>query len=221
MGFMGSQYRKEHYLFRFTQLKFAFQTQRTVPRHLYQCIYKITYISNITANKFHVFRVCVFVCLRVGMCTCLSAFVYVSCVLKQLDLMHVVSFTTWSLCRKPSKHYNLNVIFFIFFCFLINLKLRWQDRALRTGYACSSAAFFHSLAILSIHSLTPLLDAISVGSTEIAVGSFVQKLAGIGSRSSARDSSHVPTIGGSMHLNGDRCGIELVRESPYSRCVRY
>ena len=59
-------------------------------------------------------------CLRVGMCTCLSAFVYVSCVLKQLDLMHVVSFTTWSLCRKPSKRYNLNVIFFFSFFLFLN-----------------------------------------------------------------------------------------------------
>lgn len=108
------------------------------------------------------------------------------------------------------------LIFFFFFSFLFSFinksKATWQDRALRSGYTCSSSLDFFGniLSHLQHH-----FQTLSV-STEIAVGSFVQKLAGIGSRSllSKRDSSRVPRIYASER--SDKWGSNLCFEKKFS-----
>lgn len=77
--------------------------------HLYQCIYKITYIYIYIGYRCECVT-CVFMRRYVCVCTCVSG---VSCVLKQLDFVRAVV-SRDSLCRKPSKRYNLNVCCIIF-----------------------------------------------------------------------------------------------------------
>lgn len=121
---------------------------------IYTSVFTKLHIYRISLQISFTYFACVFVCLRVGMCTCLSAFVYVSYVLKQLDLMHVVFFTTWSLCRKPSKRYNLNVILFFLF---LNKSKNYDgrivpfERAMRVRRQRSSILWQYYLSILWHH----------------------------------------------------------------------